>query len=1403
MNGDKEIQPKAPVEVSITFDDAIQASSDATFQAVHIADGAADVIPVSTDAAVADGSMHVESVEFSASGFSVYGITYTVDFHYNVDGKEYSYSIPGGGFITLSDLVNIFGINNGEFVDDTDGFIAEIEKVRFSSPKLASIAKVEKDTTVHALKKSLGLECEYSSSLTSDDIAQMDSARLNAGDWVLISLKSFTSEEELTVTMKNGDVFTIKVTDSQMALNIHSNIVDTYGNHIHLQDSVANSFTVYQKQGTETSPIDGQDVKDLNVDSYSDPADYNGYSEFGTGTEVHVGTNGTGMVYVYGVTPAMYYVQEDKSTVPDTITDSDGHTWKYVGTRIETEYVWRDGANDGKLHHSDTYTKSSDAYNSIPEVVGTYKNYDGDKWTWTNDQGEEEELLNTFLDFYAYNIYKPQSGNLKINKTVTVNGTATETTLADGTYTFELWNADGTEQITHKADGTEIGDLAITVTGGQTGSLTIEGLNGATYIVRETGTTNTATMEMTSNEEGYDAAMRGIVVTVSENSDAAVTFINDYSTVTRTVKKIWNGSDIPSNLSVTLYENEVATDNTVTLSAGNSWTATINNLPKYRDGKEIHYTWVEGSVPTGFFITGYDVVETDNHTTTTITNTHRTYEFTTFYEGTKEWFDDNDAMGVRPEALHVTLYASYVTNPGSENPVYGEPEATFFEPVWTKVGNKWTFRFENIPVFDENGEVIIYTSSETAPGGYEKTENVTPTEYSLGTFVLESGNQRVTPNSTKTFNIESLLDLPVFGIKKGGTYIIWSPRTPTPREESQARQALAQRDSHFANARWYIDSQVIPTDSPNNTVYVTFDPEAENPYVALRFNASSAWSWFVYGKFNGGENKYQKGTAEFTNTLTHVTPELTGTKIWDIAGDTVPADPILRLTRTVTITPEEGESYTTAPETVDATPTWTGEGKTRTFTYHDLPKYDLDGNEYIYHVAETSFVVNDVIYTTVRHSDDTYTVTSNDESAPTFVTIQVDEPIEGSKQLKSTITNAESTDFSFSKIWYNTDKEIDIWPEGKTITVTLNAFTEDDEKALEDVEVTLSPFDPPAGWDVTVNGSGTRTTFTTSGLPTTKDGKPLTYYVVEKQVDGYLPPAYQNADGTPIEGGDKALNGQQVVNSIPPKTVTVKKVWVDDENKYELRPNSIQVQLKEDGTEYGEPVTLPIEGETNEEKKWTYTWSDLKKDATYTVTELNVPEGTYSSQIEKTVIDDFTDEFTITNTLQKATLTVTKKLTGSVEYITIPEDGFHITVTFDHPGVGTPAITGEGSSATAAADDKGYDLYLKVTEDGGTASATFTVPVGIKYSVAEDSNIDSRFEVSYSLNGDTVTEVSDETISENAEVTVTNKAPTITKTGVDLDTTAGRTALLSVFAFAMMCILGYSLRRRYTFRSRK
>ena len=207
-------------------------------------------------------------IQFTTDSFSIYGVVYTVDFHWEINGKMYDFSIPGGGFVSLEHVVEVLGIassdensengaenaengaeNGNDFVGEVPGvdvsvgndtayeeaiklnelevseatkkFVADVESVEFSSPELVWVGKVDDEVTVGGLKEANRLEVEYSAELTEEQIAEINGQSVEAGDWALISVQPFMSEETLTVTMKNGEVFTIHVTDDNDPLGLN------------------------------------------------------------------------------------------------------------------------------------------------------------------------------------------------------------------------------------------------------------------------------------------------------------------------------------------------------------------------------------------------------------------------------------------------------------------------------------------------------------------------------------------------------------------------------------------------------------------------------------------------------------------------------------------------------------------------------------------------------------------------------------------------------------------------------------------------------------------------------------------------------------------------------------------------------------------------------------------------------------------------------------------------------------------------------------------------------------------------------------------------------------------------------------------------------------------------------
>ena len=134
------------------------------------------------------------------------------------------------------------------------------------------------------------------------------------------------------------------------------------------------------------------------------------------------------------------------------------------------------------------------------------------------------------------------------------------------------------------------------------------------------------------------------------------------------------------------------------------------------------------------------------------------------------------------------------------------------------------------------------------------------------------------------------------------------------------------------------------------------------------------------------------------------------------------------------------------------------------------------------------------------------------------------------------------------------------------------------------------------------------------------------------EVEGYtLESESDPSDGkVSVELGETAeVTVTNTYTKIPPETITitVKKVWDDNNDKDGIRPDSVTVVLKANGEETGDELVL------SEDNDWTGEFADVDKtdsegeEIEYTVEEKEVPEG-YTA----TVDGDAESGFTVTNT---------------------------------------------------------------------------------------------------------------------------------------------------------------------------
>ncbi|MBE6128850.1 MAG: LPXTG cell wall anchor domain-containing protein [Erysipelotrichaceae bacterium] len=207
-NGE-EVEPAKPITVSMSSAPEGRANESAV---IHIDnEGTADI--------VAEADNVEEELTFDTDSFSVYVMTYTVDFEYEVDGKVYTFSMTGGDAVSFKALVETLHLLDGTDKNASE-FINDIKDIQFSDPELVSVVKITNNSSLGAIKQQYDLECEYPEELMKFEIDKMNAKLFYSPDWALVSLKPFSTPESITVTMKKGEVFKIDVTDAQLETKV-------------------------------------------------------------------------------------------------------------------------------------------------------------------------------------------------------------------------------------------------------------------------------------------------------------------------------------------------------------------------------------------------------------------------------------------------------------------------------------------------------------------------------------------------------------------------------------------------------------------------------------------------------------------------------------------------------------------------------------------------------------------------------------------------------------------------------------------------------------------------------------------------------------------------------------------------------------------------------------------------------------------------------------------------------------------------------------------------------------------------------------------------------------------------------------------------------------------------------
>jgi len=556
----------------------------------------------------------------------------------------------------------------------------------------------------------------------------------------------------------------------------------------------------------------------------------------------------------------------------------------------------------------------------------------------------------------------------------------------------------------------------------------------------------------------------------------------------------------------------------------------------------------------------------------------------------KNWQDNDNQDGKRPEKITVELYRN------NEN----EPIKT----VTIDASSDWKYVFSKLPKYDEDKNEITYRVVEETVPEYD-------TEYEISDNGVEIYNhhtpEKVSVEGSKTWNDE---------------------------ENQDGKRPSSITVRLFADGT-EVTSKIV--------------------------TANDNWSWSFTGldKYNSGtEIVYtisEDTVADYTTvvdgyniTNTH-TPEkisISGSKTWDNADNQDGKRPESITVRLF------ADGTEVISKTVTANDNWS-------WSFTDLDKYN-SGTEIVYTISEDTVAdyttVVDGYNITNTHTPEKTTITGSktwddasnqDGKRPSSITVRL--LADGRVVSHKKITEKDNWSWNF--------EDLPVYEKGEKITYTIK------EDSVENYETKLDGYNiinthktettsvsGTKTWNdnnnqdgvrpdsitvellKTVNGTttsmgenykqvltGNKLDYSWSNLPVYEAGERITYTVKEVgEEKGKI--AGKNGKEYKVEYDSTGMN---ITNSYEPEKTEVsgRKTWVDYDNKYNSRPESITVRLFADGTEVTSKTVT-----ANDNWKWLFT--DLDKYNSGTEIVYTISEDTVSGYKSKVTGYNVTNTYT-------------------------------------------------------------------------------------------------------------------------------------------------------------------------------
>lgn len=146
----------------------------------------------------------------------------------------------------------------------------------------------------------------------------------------------------------------------------------------------------------------------------------------------------------------------------------------------------------------------------------------------------------------------------------------------------------------------------------------------------------------------------------------------------------------PDYITAELVADGVPTGDKQVLTGANGWMTTWNNYPIYKDGDRIEYTFRIDPVPVGYTAEYFGVYDTSG-LSAVLTHVRQRQGF----EAKIVWNDRGNISGDRLAKVELMLYADGVAQED--------------KTAWLDESMGWTYTFENLPVYRDNGTEIKYS----------------------------------------------------------------------------------------------------------------------------------------------------------------------------------------------------------------------------------------------------------------------------------------------------------------------------------------------------------------------------------------------------------------------------------------------------------------------------------------------------------------------------------------------------------------------------------------------------------------------------------------------------------------------------------------------------------------------